>query len=162
MSNFTLDKGAAGFNSNALNDIFVLRQIIDLAKVKNDTTGAITNLTAADTLNPVIKLPAGSAVLSAGVSVITAMSGAGMSSPVLDLGDSAGASNYINDLALDSTSIKTADGTIWETATEGVITTSVNYKTEDYLRVSFGGTLATASNGVIEVWAVVARVNHTL
>lgn len=156
MSNFITDLGSAGFASSFLQDVFVMRQVIDLAKVK-DSSGVITNLTAADTINPALKIPAGSAVLSAGLTIITAMVGG--TAPTISMGDSTGAAVYISALSLAATAVKEADGTLWET-TGNVIKSAVTYNADDYLRLSFGGTFPASSNGVVEAWAIVARVKH--
>lgn len=155
MTTFLINKASAGYPA-AAEGLMVIKQTIDLAAVK-DANGVVTNLTAADTLDPVIKLPAGCAVLSAGIRIKTAMVGG--TSPTVSLGDSAGASNYISALSLGATANKEADGTLWET-TGNVIKSAQTYNADDYLRLSFGGTFPASSNGVITVWAVVARCDQ--
>ena len=104
------NQGTAAYPAN-VSDISKFEVTVDFADVKAARAAAgATALAATDTMQ-IIKLPAGSVVLSAGMNVITAETV--NATATIDIGFTGGspaaANAYGNDLATNSTGLKAAD-----------------------------------------------------
>lgn len=104
------NQGTAAYPANVA-DISKFEVTVDFAKVKAARLAAgATALAATDTMQ-IIKLPAGSIVLSAGMNVLTAE--VTNTTATIDIGFTGGspaaANVYGNDLATNSTGLKAAD-----------------------------------------------------
>jgi hypothetical protein len=104
------NQGTAAYPAN-VTDISKFEVTVDFAAVKAARTAAgATALTAGDTMQ-IIKMPAGSVVLSAGMNVLTAETV--NATATIDIGFTGGspaaANVYGNDLATNSTGLKAAN-----------------------------------------------------
>lgn len=151
MANYTdslgFNQGTAAYPAN-VTDISKFEVTVDFAAVKAARSAAgATALSAGDTMQ-IIKLPAGSVVLSGGMNVITAETT--NTTATIDIGFTGGspaaANAYGNDLATNSTGLKAAD-----LANPTVVATA---DTIDILLNT-----AVPENAVIKFFAVVANAN---